>query len=155
MNKKIIKRFLFAVILLIVGYIVFFEVQTYLGKQALEATGLKSTELSEAIKQARESDKYILADMSAIWCPTCRKLDKKIFSDEKVKKTISEHYIFTRIEYETKQGKVFMKKHDIKGFPTLLILDKNETKILQLPLTFDPELFIDYLEDFVEMKSLR
>ena len=153
MNKKIIKKLLTLIILLLAAWYIFFEVQTYLGKQALEATGLKSTELTVALVQAKKENKFILAEMSAIWCSTCRKLDQKVFSDEKVKQVIAKNYIFTRMEYETKEGKAFMKKHAIRGFPTLLILDDEANKVLQLPLTFDAELFIDYLNDFVEMRS--
>lgn len=154
MTKKSIKRLLLVAIAMLIAYVGFFEVQTYLGKEALKATGLKSIELSEALKQSARSGRYVLADMSAIWCPTCRKLDKNIFSDAAVKQTIAEHYIFSRIEYETAQGKDFVEKYNIKGFPTLLILDQNANSVLQLPLTFDPELFIDYLTDFIEMKNL-
>jgi len=153
MSKKIIKKFLAFIIVMLAAWYLFFEVQSYLGRQAMEATGLKSTELTAALVQAKKEKKFILAEMSAIWCSTCRKLDQKVFSDEKVKQAIAKDYIFTRMEYETKEGKSFMKKHAIKGFPTLLILDDEANKILQLPLTFDAELFIDYLNDFVEMRS--
>ena len=47
-------------------------VQSYLGKQALQATGLTLNSLDEALVEAQQSNKLILADMSAIWCPTCR-----------------------------------------------------------------------------------
>jgi len=153
MSKKIIKKFLVFILVMLAAWYLFFEVQSYLGRQALEATGLKSTELTAALIQAKKEKKFILAEMSAIWCSTCRKLDQKVFSDEKVKQAIAKDYIFTRMEYETKEGKTFMKKHAIRGFPTLLILDDEANKILQLPLTFDAELFIDYLNDFVEMRS--
>lgn len=155
MNKRRFKILLVFSAIVIAAYYLFFAVHTYLGKEALEATGLQSTELSEALRQAEINDRYILADMSAIWCPTCRKLDQRIFSNEKVKQVILENYIFTRLEYENEEGKAFMKRHGIKAFPTLLILDKDEKKLLQLPLTFDPELFVDYLIDFIEMRSLR
>ena len=153
MNKKIVKKFLTFIIVLLAAWYLFFEVQSYLGRQAQEATGLKSTELTAALVRAKKENKFILAEMSAIWCSTCRKLDQKIFSDEKVKQVIDKNYIFTRMEYETKQGKAFMKKYAIRGFPTLLILDDKANKVLQLPLTFDAALFIDYLNDFVEMRS--
>jgi len=153
MIKKILKKLLILITVLLAAWYLFFEVQTYLGEQALEATGLKSTELTTALVQAKKEKKFILAEMSAIWCSTCRKLDQKVFSDEKVKQVIAKNYIFTRMEYETKEGKAFMKKYAIRGFPTLLILDDEANKVLQLPLTFDAELFIDYLDDFVEMRS--
>ena len=154
MNKKLIKRVLAIIVTIYVAYLVVIEVSTYLGEQALEATGLKRYELTVALQLAKEKNRFILADMSAIWCPTCRKLDQKIFSDDLVKKVITDKYIFSRIEYESEQGKAFVKKYGVKGFPTLLILDKNAKKILQLPLTFDPELFVDYLNDFLEMQEL-
>ena len=154
MKNKYLKIVLGVVVAVLIAYQVVIKVSTYLGEQALEATGLHRYELTEALQMAKEKNRFILADMSAIWCPTCRKLDKKIFSDDSVKKVITDKYIFSRIEYESDQGKEFVKKYNVKGFPTLLILDKNAKKILQLPLTFDPELFIEYLNDFLDMQQI-
>jgi len=153
MNKQLLRWALGFIIVILSVYIIFFEVQTYLGEQALEATGLERTEFKEALIQAKEKKQFILADMSAIWCPSCRKLDKQVFSNQAVKKVIEDHYIFTRLEYESKQGKAFMQKYDIKGFPTILILDGDGKKHFVLPPTYDPELFIDYLNDFIELQS--
>lgn len=153
MNKKLIRWLLGFCIIMLSAYILFFEVQTYLGEQALEATGLERVEFPKALLLAKEKNKFILADMSAIWCPSCRKLDKQVFSNQSVKKIIEEHYIFTRLEYESKQGKAFMEKYDIKGFPTILILDGDGKKHFVLPPTYDPELFIDYLNDFIDLQS--
>jgi len=153
MNKRLIRWLLgFAIIMLSV-YIIFFEVQTYLGEQALEATGLDRVEFTRALELAKEKNKFILADMSAIWCPSCRKLDKQVFSNQSVKKLIEDNYIFTRLEYESKQGKAFMEKYDIKGFPTILILDGDGNKQFVLPPTYDADLFIDYLNDFLELQT--
>jgi len=153
MNKKLIRWLLGFVVVMLSAYILFFEVQTYLGEQALEATGLERVEFPKALTLAKENNKFILADMSAIWCPSCRKLDKQVFSNQSVKKIIEEHYIFTRLEYESKKGKAFMEKYDIKGFPTILVLDGDGKKHFVLPPTYDPELFIDYLNDFIDLQS--
>jgi len=153
MNKKLIRWLLGFTVVMLSAYIIFFEVQTYLGEQALEATGLERVEFSKALSIAKENNKFILADMSAIWCPSCRKLDKQVFSNPSVKKIIKEHYVFTRLEYESKQGKAFMEKYDIKGFPTILILDGDGKKHFVLPPTYDPELFIDYINDFIDLQS--
>ena len=154
-NKKVIKVLLVIAVSLSLAYMLFFKIQSYLGQQALDATGLPRLEFQQALQQAKQQDRYILADISAIWCPTCRKLDKKIFSDTNVKKTIAQHYIFSRIEYETDQGKAFMKRYNIKGFPSLLILDKDATVQRRLALTFDPELFVEYLTNFIEMNAVN
>ncbi|MDH5518743.1 MAG: thioredoxin family protein [Gammaproteobacteria bacterium] len=151
--KKLIKMLLALALGLVLIVFLFFKIQSYLGQQALDTTGIQRYELKQALLLAKQQNKFVLADMSAIWCPTCRKLDREIFSDTNVKQTIAKHYIFSRIEYETEAGKVFMETYKIKGFPSLLILDQDARLLLRLPLTFDPELFIEYLNDFIDMKA--
>jgi len=121
------------------------ELQSWLGRKALANTGLEPLSLNQALQNAKKEHKLILADMSAIWCQTCRKLDNEVFSDPRVKQAIKEKYIFSRVEYESDEGEIFMKQYAVKGFPTLLILDSNGNKLKQLNLVFDPESFIAQL----------
>ena len=121
------------------------ELQSWLGRKALENTGLNPLPLQQALIEANKQGKQVLADMSAIWCPTCRKLDNNIFSKSEVQAAMHEKYIFSRVEYESAEGEAFMKKYNVKGFPTLLILDENGNKLRQLNLTFIPQEFINQL----------
>ena len=84
--------------------------------------------------------------MSAIWCPTCRRLDKEVFSDDRVKNVISDQYVFARIEYESEQGKAFMERYDVRGFPTLLVLNADGDKMGRLRLTFEPSEFVKMID---------
>ena len=130
---------------LLIPLIVYFgniEVQTYLGKKALESTGLPYVNFSEAKANSSTLDKPILADVSAIWCPSCRKLDQKVFGNKEVQDVINANYVFTRLEYESDEGRAFVEKYNISGFPTLLVLDSSGKVIKQLGLTFDPKQFI-------------
>lgn len=153
MKKKLVKIFILLSIAVLIVAIVFYQSQLYLGQQAIDATGLNKMSYQDALALADKDQRYVLADMSAIWCPACRKLNREVLADGNVKNVIKEHYIYTRLEYETDEGKQFMQRHGLKGFPTLLILDSTGNKLWQLPLTFDPELFIDYLKDFIELKK--
>jgi len=121
------------------------EVQSYLGRQALEETGLAHIPLNEALAKAGAENKLVLADMSAIWCPSCRKLDQQVLANDAVKQAIAKDYVFSRIEYESDEGEAFMVKYQVRGFPTLLILDAEGNKLTQLPLTFSPAAFIDMI----------
>lgn len=118
------------------------EVQTYLGEKALQATGLEAVPLDRALTLAARDDKLILADMSAIWCPTCRRLDRIVFSDSRVQEAIANGYVFSRIEYESAEGEAFMEKYSVFGYPTLLVLNPDGSLVRRLPLTFDPDAFI-------------
>ncbi|MBL4910284.1 MAG: thioredoxin family protein [Alteromonadaceae bacterium] len=128
------------VIILLVGALLYFankQLQSYWGEQARQETGLVSVELSKAIKLAQQEHKLVLAEMSAVWCPTCRKLEQKIFSNAVVKKQIMQHYIFTRIDYDSIQAQQFMSQYKVKGFPTVLVLNGAAEQVANIPLTFN------------------
>ncbi|WNO08825.1 thioredoxin family protein [Teredinibacter sp. KSP-S5-2] len=132
-------------VLLLLAYFANVKLQSYLGRQAFDATGLAEIPLEQALEKARKENKLVLADMSAIWCPACRKLDKNVLSNNDVQQAINQKYIFTRIEYETEAGKAFSQKYQVSGFPTLLVLDTKGTLVRRLPLTFDTKAFLSNL----------
>lgn len=138
-------------IIALIGAIYFAHksLQTHLGQEALSAIDLDVLNFNVALAKAQAHNKLVLADMSAIWCPTCRKLDKEIFSNEQVKNVIEQHFVFARVEYESNDGEAFMKKYGVSGFPVLLVLNDSGEKLIRLPLTFDPELFVNNLNQVV------
>lgn len=138
------KILLFAVFALS-AYFINVEVQSYFGRQALEKTGLQRFTLDEAMTKATAENKRILVDVSAIWCPTCRRLDNDIFAKESVKKVINEKFVFARIEYESPEGTQFLEKHKTTGFPNLWLLDNKGNAVKQLKVTFDEQEFIKQL----------
>jgi thiol:disulfide interchange protein len=87
-----------------------------------------------------------LADMSAIWCPSCRKLDKQVFSDEEVKTQLNQGFVYARIEFDSPEGTHFMQNYQVTGFPTLLVLNANGEKLVQLPIKYEPLAFLKTLE---------
>jgi len=138
---------LFAVIAAAV-YFVNVEVQTWLGEKALAESGLTIHSLDEAMAIAQkkgENGPLILADLSAIWCPTCRKLDKTVLSDKGVQEVINKGFIFARVEYESDEGEAFKERYGLSGFPNLLILDAQGELIRILTLDFDPKAFTNQL----------
>ena len=108
-------------------------------------TGFEAISLEQALAVAGANGKPVLVDMSAIWCASCRMLDKKVFGDPAVQQAIRSHYVFCRIEYESDQGEALMETYNVRGFPTLLILDAQGNLVRELPLTFDPEQFISLI----------
>lgn len=134
----------------VLGYCGNKTVQTYLGQQALNETGLDLLTLEQALDIAKQSNRLVLADMSAIWCPACRKLDKQVFSNEQVKTLLNQNFVYARIEYESQAGESFMQHYQVTGFPTLLVLNTEGEKLVQLPINYDPLAFLATLEKVVE-----
>lgn len=147
--KNIFSSKLFSLLLFIaIPFAVYFvnvEVQSYFGKRAFENTGLQSQSLQETLLKAKAENKLVLVDVSAVWCGTCRKLDNEIFADEKVKSVIDEKFVFTRIELETPEGERFLRERNTAGVPNLWVLDSDGNNIKRLPITFDPDEFLNEL----------
>jgi thiol:disulfide interchange protein len=148
--RKALDVFGIIILIIVLGYYANKTVQSYLGQQAIDETGLELRTLEQALKVANSTNKLVLADMSAIWCPACRKLDKQVFSDEQVKTQINKDFVYARIEYESPQGERFMQNYQVTGFPTLLVLNAQGEKLVQLPINYEPSSFLATLEKVVE-----
>ena len=127
------------------AYFINVEVQSYLGRQALEKTSLTNLTLTEALAKANAENKLVLVDVSAIWCPTCRRLDNEVFSDAKVKQVIGESFVFSRLEHESEEGTAFLAKNEASGFPNLWLLDGKGKVVKRLKVTFNPKEFLAQL----------
>lgn len=118
------------------------EIQTFLGERALAKVELDMPSLAVALKQARQEGKPVLLDVSAIWCPSCRRLDSTVLSNPEVKQAIEHRYVFSRVEYESLEGEAVQQRYGVRGFPTLLVLNGNGELIRTLPPSYDPDTFI-------------
>lgn len=118
------------------------EIQTFLGQRALARVELDMPSLAVALKQARQTGKPVLLDVSAIWCPSCRRLDSAVLSNSDVKQAIENRYVFTRVEYESLEGETVQQRYGVRGFPTLLVLNGDGELIRTLPPSYDPDTFI-------------
>lgn len=142
--RRLLPLAVFAVVA-VSAYFINVEVQSCLGRRALEITRLASLPLEEALIKAKSEKKLVMVDVSAIWCPTCRRLDIEIFGREDVARVIGEKYVFTRLEYESQEGQQFLEKYEASGFPSLFLLDGDGKLIKRLRVTFDAGEFIRQL----------
>ena len=148
MTKKLkssLRSFTVIAMVALAAYFANIAIQTHLGQKAIDATGLEILSLDAALAQSKETGKPVLADLSAIWCPSCRKLDSVVLADEAVKAKIQSKYLFARIEYESDEGQAFKKRHQLSGFPNILTLDSDGNQLKRIPLTFSPEIFLEAL----------
>ena len=117
------------------------QLQTWLGHRALKATGLEIHSLEDGFARAARTDRLVLADVSAIWCSSCRTFDSEVLADEAVRSKIESEFVFVRLEYDSDEGKAFRERYDVKGFPRLIVLDAEGELIRRLPTVYDPAVF--------------
>jgi len=67
-------------------------------------------------------------DVWAEWCPPCKKFGP-IFSQ--VASEYGDRAVFTKVDADTDQGNEFLNEYGIRGIPTILILDSENSIIFQ------------------------
>lgn len=144
--KRIWIRYAVIAVVILSAYFINVELQSYRGNQARAATGLEPIPLEEALAQSKLSGRPVLANLSAVWCPTCRVLEEKIFADQSISQKIRSDYIFTRLEYESDAGRAFLKKYGLTGFPHVLVLDGQGRVLRPIPMLFNAEIYLKNLD---------
>lgn len=80
--------------------------------------------LSEGLKAAKATGKYVVVDVYTDWCHYCHKLDKEVFSVPPVAPYLAQNFVCIRINAEDHaEGQAFATKLGVHAFPTSLFLD--------------------------------
>jgi thioredoxin 1 len=149
-SRKNALKWLMIIAAITVVYFVNRGIQTYLGQMAVDNTGLSQQRFSAALDRAQAEQKLLLVELSALWCPTCRKLDKTVFSDEIVQRVIAKDFEFARVEFSSSEGQDLRKQFKVAGFPTVLVLKPQGQLLGVLPLQFEPKLYATHLADIAQ-----
>lgn len=98
----------------------------------------------EALDKAKAENKPIFLDVYATWCGPCKMLKKRTFSDKNVGDYYNANFINIAINGETEEGYELSKLYDVKGYPTLLIIDKNGRKLTKQVGFVEPYILINF-----------
>ena len=120
------------VIIALGAYFLNLEYQSHLEQKAIETTGLEVLAFQHTLLESSKTGKPVLADLSAIWCPSSRRLDTEVLTNEMVKSKTESDYVFARIKYESDEGAEFMEKYQFSGFSSFLRLDGQVNKLKNL-----------------------
>lgn len=94
------------------------------------------TDLETALAESVRQDKPVLVDFSGSdWCGWCIKLDREVFSKESFLTWAKENIVLCVLDFpqdkskvsrrQAQKNQIAARKYEIKGYPTVLILDKN------------------------------
>ena len=111
---------------------------------SVPAEGLDWYSFEEAVKVAKKTNKKLIVDVYAVWCPWCRRLQSEVYTDENVRSYVEEHFVLTRLDAESRDDSLRFKEHTLtpadlatglgaSGFPTTVFLDAGGDYITRLP----------------------
>jgi thiol:disulfide interchange protein len=85
------------------------------------------TDLNAALDEARRTDKQVLLDVSADWCPPCIAMKHDVWPDPDVERSVAESYVPVLIDAD--RDVAVMDRYGITGIPAVLIVDGSGTVI--------------------------
>ncbi|MEQ9209312.1 MAG: thioredoxin family protein [Pseudomonadales bacterium] len=120
-------------------------VNSWLGQKALNETGIAFLDYDSAIQEAVAIGKPVLLEFGAVWCGACRKLNNQVMADERVREKINDNYIIAHVEWTNEEDRPIFQHFGVEAFPQVLILNADTGRYRRLPITFDPEQFLQLL----------
>ena len=96
-----------------------------------------------ALKKAADENKHIVVDFSGSdWCGWSKRIGREVFTIEAFKKAAAEKYILLMVdsprkkslltEKAKKQNPKLVRKYNIEGFPTVIVLDQKGEEVCRL-----------------------
>ncbi|MBI2091562.1 MAG: thioredoxin family protein [Deltaproteobacteria bacterium] len=82
----------------------------------------------EAASVATKESRQMIAEFSTEWCPYCKFIDEKIFTDGEVGDKLSK-FVLLRLDGDKASSQTYMDKFDVKGFPTFIIFDEKGAEL--------------------------
>jgi len=93
------------------------------------------TDISQAMAQAKSSNKNVLLDFTGSdWCPWCIKMDKEVLDTKQFKDYADKNLVLMLVDFPQNkqlpqkvqdQNNDLQKKYGADGFPTFILVDKD------------------------------
>lgn len=80
-------------------------------------------EWEEALSKAKANDQLIFVDVYATWCGYCKKMDREVYSQERIGEFYNAKFVNIRLDGEAGIGPEIVKRYEITGFPELLFIN--------------------------------
>ncbi|MCK6382053.1 MAG: thioredoxin fold domain-containing protein [Leptospiraceae bacterium] len=108
--------------------------------------------IKQGFELAKKTGKPIVIDLYADWCSYCKVLENEIFPSTPVTKEL-EKFIPVRLNGEEFPN--LMSRYEVKGYPTILFLDKNGNFIDKLTGLPSKEMVLSKLKIVYEKKDIE
>lgn len=114
---------------------------TFASFTLLAAEGEWLTDLAKAQEKAKAEKKLVLIDFTGSdWCPPCKNLHKTVLTAPEFTKFAKDNLVLVEIDFPNSKpqsaelkaaNKELAKKFEIKGYPTVVVLDANGKEVFK------------------------
>ena len=93
-----------------------------------------------ALKKAAEEDKHIFIDFTAKWCGYCRKMDREVFTDQRVIDMLNDDFVSVKVDgdskneldidgYKITERNLAVQEYGVRGYPTFWFLKSDGARL--------------------------
>jgi thiol-disulfide isomerase/thioredoxin len=105
--------------------------------------------LAEAKTKAKAEGKPIIAVYSAVWCPPCQAMKKKVYPSSEVKE-FHDKFVWAYIDTDVKENQADAQKAGVTGIPHIQFLSKGGKEIDKLVGGMPADAFAAKLKEVLE-----
>jgi thioredoxin-related protein len=123
----------------------------------------------EGVALARQENKKIMVDVYTDWCTWCKKMDKEVYTNGGVGRTLTSNFIAIRLDAESQKVVTvdgapmneasLAESMGVTGYPTVVFLDPAAKPITKISGYMEPKEFTSVLryigEDHYKTKSFQ
>jgi thioredoxin-like negative regulator of GroEL len=102
------------------------------------------TDLETALSEARQTNRPVLVDFSADWCPPCIAMKHDVWPNDKVERAVIGSYVPLLIDID--QHGAVADRYGVEAIPTVLMLD-GDGRVLRRANFLSASGLVRFLED--------
>ncbi len=119
--------------ILILVIVVFVSIGILNAQKVYDESKDGEKQLLEAIQKAKQENKYVFAMVGGNWCKWCLMFDEFATTNQNVKKTLEDNFVFVHINYskanENPKAMKQMGYPERFGFPVFVILNEKGERV--------------------------
>jgi len=83
------------------------------------------SDYAAALDEARRTDRRVLVDFTANWCPSCITMKHEVWPDADIAAAVEAEYVPLRIDVDRQPD--VAARYEVSGIPDVLVLDSDGT----------------------------
>ncbi|MBD0830627.1 thioredoxin family protein [Aestuariibaculum sediminum] len=108
---------------------------------------------NQALEKAKKENKLLFVDGYAVWCGPCKRMEKEVFTDERIASLVNENMISFKLDVERGEGPKLKSKYRINTLPGFVFLNGEGEVIYRLTSSMEADEFLEEVKKALEFKN--